>query len=318
MEHGSTIQNRVKNQTDTVMILQRGQQAFQGFLEKIMPYLLITPAMAVLSIFVVIPLVMTLLLSLTNWNLISVDFNWIGLDNYKKLLGDQTFWKVVGNTFIFGFFSVGLTVVIAVLLAVLLDRKIRGIHFFRSFIFMPYITPMVAGSTLWIWMFDQHFGLINWMLGWFGIQQAPWLTQPGWAMAAIIIMKIWKVVGYYTVLLIAGLQNIPEQIYEAARIDGASERRIFFKITLPMLSPFILFVTIVAIIASFQDFDQVFMMTKGGPADSTNMIIYYLYQFGFEFFETGYASSVAVVLFIVLFFVTWLQLYVSKKWVHYS
>jgi ABC-type sugar transport system permease subunit len=282
------------------------------------PYIFVFPAMLFLFIFVLLPLIMTLVLSLTDWNLISVDFNWIALDNYRTMFGDPDFWKVVGNTLVFGAFSVGFTIAAALLLAVLLDKKIRGIRFFRSLIFLPYITPMVAVSTVWIWMYDQHFGLINWFTGLFGMPQIPWLTKPGWAMAAIIIAKVWKVVGYYTILLIAGMQNIPEDLNEAARIDGAGEKQIFLKITLPLLSPYILFIMIVAILASFQDFDMVFTMTHGGPADSTNMLIYYLYQFGFEFFEVGYASSVSVFLFIVLFLITWLQMVVSKKWVHYS
>lgn len=292
--------------------------SFRTVMERLAPYLLIAPAMIALFTFILLPLGMTLVLSFTDWNLISVEFNWIWLENYKKMFGDLTFWKVVWNTLVFGGLSVGLTVLSAIGLAVLLDKKLRGIRFFRGFIFLPYITPMVSVSVLWIWMFDQHFGLINWFIGLFGISSAPWLTQPGWAMAAIIIMKIWKVVGYYTILLIAGLQNIPDHLFEAARMDGAREGQILYRITLPLLSPYILFVLIVAIIASFQDFDQVFMMTQGGPADSTNVLIYYLYQFGFEFFEVGYASSVAVVLFIFLFLITWLQMLVSKKWVHYS
>ncbi|SES02229.1 carbohydrate ABC transporter membrane protein 1, CUT1 family [Gracilibacillus ureilyticus] len=286
-------------------------------MEKFIPYLFILPAMSFLVIFVLLPLLMSFFLSLTDWNLISSSFSWKGFDNYIRLFTDKTFWQVVGNTLIYGFISVTITVILATLLATMLDKKIRGINFLKGLIFLPYITPMVAVSVVWIWMFDQHFGLINWFLGLFGIDQVPWLTQSGWAMAAIIIMKIWKVVGYYTIILIAGLQNIPNDFYEAARTDGANERQIFFKITLPLLSPSLLFVMIVAIIASFQDFDQIYMMTQGGPADSTNMLIYYLYQFGFQFFEAGYASSVAVMLFITLFFITWLQTHFSKKWVHY-
>ena len=285
--------------------------------EKLVPHLFILPAMLFLFIFVLLPLIMSFVLSLTDSNLISASFNWVGLDNYSRLLSDPTFWQVVKNTFIFGFVSVSVTVILATILANFLDRKIRGINFLKGIFFLPYITPMVAISIVWIWLFDQHFGLINWFIGLFNIPQIPWLTQPGWAMAAIIIMKIWKVVGYYTIILIAGLQNIPDDIYEAARIDGAGEFKIFMKIKLPLLSPSLLFVMIVAIIASFQDFDQIYTMTQGGPADSTNMIIYYLYQYGFEFFEAGYASSVSVVLFITLFFITWLQAHLSRKWVHY-
>ncbi|MHB1653343.1 MAG: carbohydrate ABC transporter permease [Desulfitobacteriaceae bacterium] len=314
MEQASVISQQLNRQQN---IVQR-TLSWPERMETISPYLLIAPAMIFLIVFVLLPLILTFGLSFTDWNLISPNFNWVALENYKKMMQDQDFWQVVKNTFVFGGFSVGLTIVFALLLAMFMDKKIRGMQWVKSLVFLPYITPMTAVSVLWIWMFDQYFGLFNWFLGLFGIPQLPWLTQPGWAMVAIIIMKIWKVVGYYAILFVAGLQNIPDQFYEAARIDGASERRIFFTITLPLLSPFILFVMSVAIIASFQDFDQVYMMTQGGPANSTNMIIYYLYQYGFEFFEVGYASSIAVLLFAVLFVITWLQFYVSKKWVHYS
>lgn len=313
---GLVIERRLKSKAATVV--KRKWKLHGNLLGMLTPYMFVFPAMLSLFIFVLLPLILTLVLSFTDWNLISIDFNWVALDNYNKMLHDATFWKVVKNTLLFGGFSVGFTITLAMVLAVILDKKIKGVRFFRSFIFLPYITPMVAVSTVWIWMFDQNFGLINWVLDWFGAPAIPWLTKPGWAMAAIIIMKIWKVVGYYTILLIAGMQNVPDDLYEAARMDGAGEVQIYYKITLPLLSPYILFVVIVAIIASFQDFDMVFTMTHGGPADSTNTLIYYLYQFGFEFFEVGYASSVAAFLFVLLFIITWLQFYVSKKWVHYS
>ncbi|WP_274649635.1 carbohydrate ABC transporter permease [Paenibacillus humicola] len=297
---------------------QRLQPGKRIYIKSLTPYLLVFPAMAFLIVFVMLPLLMTAALSFTDWNLISVDYNWVALDNYRQMLTDSKFWKVVGNTLVFGVFSVGFTIAAAMVLAVLLNKKIKGMPYFRSLVFMPYITPMVAVSTIWIWMFDQNFGLINWFSELFGGPQIPWLTKPGWAMISVIIVKIWKVVGYYTVLLIAGMQNIPEDLYEAARIDGSTERSLFFRITLPLLSPYVLFVVIVAVLASFQDFDMVYTMTGGGPADSTNMIIYYLYQFGFEFFEAGYASSVSVFLFLFLFLITWLQMAVSKKWVHYG
>jgi multiple sugar transport system permease protein/sn-glycerol 3-phosphate transport system permease protein len=184
--------------------------------------------------------------------------------------------------------------------------------------FVPYLTPMAAISTLWVWMFDQHFGIINWALGSVGWHGIPWLTRPGWAMAALIIMKIWKVTGYYAILLLAGLQNIPPSLLEAASIDGAGRLRVFLRITLPLLSPYVLFVVVIAVISAFQNFDQIYMMTRGGPAGNTTTIIYYLYQYGFEFFEVGYASSVALLLFVLLFALTWLQFAVSRKWVHYG
>ncbi|OGX68407.1 MAG: cytochrome C biogenesis protein, partial [Paenibacillus sp. RIFOXYA1_FULL_44_5] len=205
---GLAIESKQKHKAAAVTLSKSRSRS--RILEILTPYLFVFPAVLSLFVFVLVPLLLTVILSFTDWNLISVDFNWVALDNYNKMLHDPTFWQVVSNTLVFGGFSVGFTISLAMILAVVLDKKIRGIRFFRSFIFLPYITPMVAVSTVWIWMFDQNFGLINWALDWSGIPTLPWLTQPGWAMAALIIMKIWKVLGYYTVLLIAGMQNIPE------------------------------------------------------------------------------------------------------------
>jgi multiple sugar transport system permease protein/sn-glycerol 3-phosphate transport system permease protein len=281
------------------------------------PYVLVFPAILVLFAFHIYPLCMTFFLSLTDWNLITPDFNWVNADNYKHMLSSIEFWQVVGNTFVFAIFSVGITVLMATVLAVALDEKLRGVKLFRSVIFLPYITPMVAVGTLWMWMYDQHFGLINWVLGMFNIPPAPWLARPGWAMAALVLTKVWKVLGYYMVILLAGKQNIPESLYEAARIDGAGGFQLFRRITLPLLSPYILFVTIVAFIGAFEDFDLFYTMTQGGPAESTTTLIYYVYKYAFKFFDIGYASAAATVLFVILMVITFIQMRISGKWVNY-
>lgn len=285
---------------------------------QITPYLLVFPALLILSVFDLFPLLATFFVSLTDWNLISKDFNWIGLNNYLRMFTEPLFLKVVGNTLLFGLFSVGVTTLLAVLLAVLLDEKIKGISFFRGFIFLPYVTPMVAVGIVWAWIYSQQFGLLNWFLNEIGLSSIPWLTKPGWALVSLIITKVWKSVGYYTVILIAGKQNIPDHLYEAAKMDGAGRRRQLLSITLPLLSPYILFVLIVAMLATFQDFDLVFTMTRGGPVDSTNMLIYYIYQLGFELFDAGYSSAVAIFLFVLMLILTFFHMQVSKKWVHYE
>ena len=282
------------------------------------PYLLVFPALFILFVFVLLPLILAIVFSLADWDLLSVEVEWVALDNYIRLFQDREFWQAIENTLVFTGVMVPVTVALAVALAVLLDTGVRGIRLFRTMMFVPYLTPMAAISTLWVWMFDQHFGIINWALGSVGWHGIPWLTRPGWAMAALIIMKIWKVTGYYAILLLAGLQNIPPSLLEAASIDGAGRLRVFLRITLPLLSPYVLFVVVIAVISAFQNFDQIYMMTRGGPAGSTTTIIYYLYQYGFEFFEVGYASSVALLLFVLLFALTWLQFAVSRKWVHYG
>ncbi|MFE5321778.1 carbohydrate ABC transporter permease [Paenibacillus sp. NPDC056579] len=281
-------------------------------------YVLVFPAIVLLFIFHLYPMCMTFFLSLTDWNLIAPDFNWIFADNYTKMLTTSEFWKVVGNTFIFGVFSVGFTVLLATVLAVVLDEKLRGVRLFRSVLFLPYITPMAAIGTLWVWMYSQDFGLINWVLSLFSIPPAPWLAKPGWAMAALVITKIWKVVGYYMVILLAGKQNIADSLYEAGKMDGAGRLQLFKNITMPLLSPYIFFVLIVALIGAFEDFDLLYSMTRGGPAESTNMMIYYIYQHAFDFFDIGYASAAATVLFVILLLITFIQMKVSKRWVHYQ
>lgn len=281
-------------------------------------YLLVFPAIVPLVVFHLYPMLTTFFLSLTDWNLITPDFNWIFAGNYSRLLTASEFWNVVKNSFIFGIFSVGLSVLLATVLAVVLDEKRRGVRLFRSVVFLPYIMPMAAIGTLWVWMYNKDFGLINWVLGFFSIPPAPWLAKPGWAMAALVITKVWKVVGYYMVILLAGKQNIAESLYEAAKMDGAGRLQLFNRITLPLLSPYILFVLVVALISAFEDFDLLYTMTRGGPAESTNTIIYYIYQNAFDFFDIGYASAAATALFVILLLITFIQMKVSKRWVHYQ
>lgn len=281
-------------------------------------YGLVIPALALLGLFVLFPLGYTIYLSLTSWNMISPTKSFVGLDNYQRLFSSADFTLVLRNTLVYSVGSVGLTMLLGLGLAVLLDWRMQSARWVRAFLFSPYVTPMVAVSILWVWLYDVRFGLINWFLSLFGLPAVPWLSSPDWALSSLIVMKVWKVLGYYTYMFLAGLQNIPGALYEAAQIDGAGPWQRFRQITLPMLSPVTLFVLIVAIIASFQDFDQIYTMTRGGPANSTATLVFYLYQNGFQFFKVGYASAVAVVIFAMLLTLTGLQFYLSKKWVHYD
>lgn len=282
------------------------------------PYMFVFPALALLLIFVLIPLILTFALSFTDWNLMTKEFNWVGLQQYEKLIHDPLFWQVALNTVTYTVFSVFLSLVISLPLASMFDQGIRGSKLYKSLVFIPYITPMVPLSIVFLWIFDQHYGVLNSFLAGLGIQDIPWLTQPGWAMFSIILINVWKTIGYNTLIILAGLQNISNSVIEAARMDGANNRQIYMKMTLPLLSPSIFFVIVIGIISSFQAYDIVYMMTQGGPVNSTNMIMYYLYQHGFQFFDTAYGSAVAVILFIVLITLTIIQMTWSKKWVHYS
>jgi multiple sugar transport system permease protein len=218
------------------------------------------------------------------------------------------------------FFSVGTVLLIigfSMMLAMLLDLKLRGNAFFRALFFVPHLTPMVAIATLWMFMYDPTDGVINTVIEFFGFEGPKWLFSTTWAMPALILMKVWKAVGYYTVLFLAGLQAIPVDLYDAAKVDGATvPQRVRF-LTLPLLSPTTLFVIVISVIGSFQDFDQIFVMTRGGPVNSTSVLVYYLYEQAFTLYKVGIGSAVAVVLLGLLIFFTVIQLRISRQWVHY-
>lgn len=281
-------------------------------------YVCVAPALAVIGVFWVFPVFYSLTLSLYKWDLVSPSPTFIGLKNFEYLVASDTFWKVLKNTLFFSVGTVALIVLIAMSLAIVLDVKLRGITFFRSLFFVPHLTPMVVVATLWLFLYDPENGLVNAGLRLVGLPGLPWLQSTTWALPALIIVKTWKVVGYYTVLFLAGLQNIPPEVREAARVDGASALQRVRWITLPLLSPMTLFVIVIAVIGSFQDFDQVFVMTHGGPVDSTNVLVYYLYEQAFQNFEVGIGAAVAVLMLALLLSFTVIKLRLSRLWVHYS
>lgn len=242
---------------------------------------------------------------------------WAGVENYRSLFSDQVFWKVLWNTIYYTLGTVPVGIGISLLLAVALNQKIKGMKLFRAVYFMPVISSTVAVAVVWQWLYNPEFGLINYLLYLIGIDGPNWLTSTKWAMPAVIIMSIWKNVGFNMLLFLAGLQGIPEMYYEAARIDGANWWHQFQKVTLPLLSPTTLFVIIMSIINSFQVFDQIYIMTEGGPARSTSVLVHYLYQNAFEYFRMGRASAIAYILFFLVLIITLIQLKYSKKWVHY-
>lgn len=278
----------------------------------------LTPSLLIFSVFVFFPLVYTFWLSFHKWNLIKPDKPFVGFANYSNLLGASEFWHVLRNTIYYTAGVVGITLVVALVLAILLNQPLRGRAVYRSAIFSPAVTANVAVAMLWLWIFDPQYGLLNMGLQFVGLPPLKWLGSPTWALPALIIMGIWKYAGYDMVILLAGLQNIPQMVYEAAKIDGANRWASFWHITLPLLTPTTFFLVTISIISSFQVFDQIFVMTQGGPINSTNVVVYYLYQNGFKFFEAGYASAIAVVFFTIILAVTALQLRLASRWVHYS
>lgn len=270
-------------------------------------------------LFTAFPVMASLAISLFDWPVLG-KISFIGFGNFRRLLfEDPIFWKVFFNTAYYSFGYVALNVLVAMLLALWLtsDRAvIRG--FFRAIFFVPVVTPLVATSLIWRWLYNPDFGLINQFLSLFGVAPIRWLASTEWAMPAIILMSVWQGFGYNMVIFIAGLESIPRHLIEAATIDGARPWKLFWRIKMPLLSPSIFFATVMTIISSFQVFDQTLILTGGGPVNSTNTMVLYLYQTGFSFYKMGYASALAWTLFAVIFLLTMLQMKYQKEWVHYE
>jgi ABC-type sugar transport system permease subunit len=280
--------------------------------------LYVAPSLLVFAAFVLFPLLFTGALSFTKWDLISGDSPFAGLKNFARLGRDPVFLKALGNTALFSAVVVAASAVIGLGLAVVLDKPIRGKTIYRAGLFSPYLTSTAAMALVWLWIFDPQYGLINDALAKIGMRGPGWLASVDWALPALTIMTVWRFMGYDMLLFLGGLQGVSRELKEAARIDGASGARIFFKITLPLVSPTTLFVVVTTFITMFQNFETVAVMTQGGPVNATNMLVFNLYQNAFQFFEAGYASAIAVVLFAIVVAATAIQMWASKRWVHYS
>lgn len=286
--------------------------------EALEAYILILPTVIGLILFTAGPILASLYFSFTNWNLLSPP-KWRGFDNYIELFTkDPLFWVTIKNTAYYVLGTVPTGAVLALLLAIALNQKIKGLAIFRTIYFIPVVSSVVAISVLWSWLYQADFGLINQLLRSLGFKGVGWLSSPTWAMPAVIIMSIWHGLGYNIVIFIAGLQSIPQDYYEAARIDGATAWQNFWHITIPLVSPVTFFVIILSLISSFQVFEQAYVMTQGGPVNATKTIVYYLYQTGFMNFHMGYASALAYVLFMVIVVLTLFQFSLQKRWVHYE
>lgn len=272
--------------------------------------LFILPSFLGCLIFIFIPSFSSFLLSFCNWNLIN-EIKFTGIDNYIDLLSSKEFWFILKNTI---FYALNVTVfatILPMILASLLHNKIIYKNFFKTSYFLPFITPMIVIAMIWQWFFDPNIGFINNLLK-CNIQ---WLYHSQTAMFAIIFVSVWKLIGYNMIIFLSGFSTINEQIYEAAKIDGAKTQDIFFKITLPLLSPTILFVLLITTISSFQVFDLIYLMTQGGPDNSTNILVFWLYKNAFEYFNIGKASAIAYILFCIIFIFSILQWKMRKKWV---
>jgi multiple sugar transport system permease protein len=275
---------------------------------KFSTFILLSPWIVAFIAFSLYPVGYSLYLSFSKYNPLAGQApQFIGLGNYKEIIQDPAFWQAVKNTVIFVVGTIPVTTAIAIVLAVFLNQKIRFRSFFRASYFVPVMTSVIVISTIFTYIYSPY-GLLNSFLNLFGIQGKNWLLNTNFALPAIMLMMIWASFGYYTVLFLAGLQNIPEEIYESAAIDGASSVQQFFRITLPLLRPMLIFALVINTIRSFQIFSQIFVMTQGGPLGSTRTVVYYLYNMGFQKFRMGYASGIAYLLFVIILIFSVIQM----------
>ncbi len=288
--------------------------------ERLMGYILAAPAVILLVVFTVYPLIYLIYRSLFGGNLIAKDPDFVGIENYQTLFESEDFHKVLTNTLVYTLITVVLTIVLAVIIASWLhskrNRKLNDIT--QTFIFTPHIISVVSVSTLFLWLMDSKMGFLNSVLNALGFDSYTFLASPDTALFSIALVMVWKGLGYYVLLIMAALQNIPSNVYEAAEIDDTPKLRTFFKITLPMISPTILFTSVVATISSFKVFDSVSIMTGGGPLNSTNTLVYYIYEYAYRYGKPGQACAAGVILLIFVCAITFLQFKVSKKRVYYQ
>jgi len=286
--------------------------------EAVLGWALLAPSLLLLGTFVVGPVLLDLPLSFMHYDMIAATGRWVGLNNYRALAADPIFWQAVAHTLELAVGTAVPLLTLAVFFALVLNRRVRGRGVYRTILFAPYVIPLVASSIAWIWMLSSN-GFVNEVLGLvLPVRGVAWLDSSAWALPGIMLVTIWQFVGYYTVLVLSGLQGIPHEIEEAARIDGAGELRLAWSVTLPLLSPTLLFCLVVSVIASFRVFDQIYVMTGGGPGTATMTLVFYLYQQGFAFLNTGSGASVSVILLGGLMGVTWLQLHMARRWVTYQ
>ena len=282
------------------------------------PYFFLAPALGTLLIFFFLPVAAAFLMSFTDFDIYSLGnlqrARFILFGNYSQLLSDPLFWKALGNTFYFVIVGGPLTIIVALLAAIGLNSRLLYFrNWFRLAFFMPVVTTLVAVAVVWRYLYHPRFGIINYLLSQIGIQGVDWLGDPHWAMPALILLAIWKNFGYQMMIFLAGLQAIPDYLYEAARIDGAGWWRQFRHVTLPQLAPTTFFVTIMTIIGYFQFFAEPYVMTQGGPLNATLSIVLYLYQQGFRWWRMGYASAIAFILFVIVFLFAIIQLSLRKR-----
>jgi multiple sugar transport system permease protein len=279
-------------------------------------YLFAAPWLAGFFIFTLGPFFSSIWYSLNQWDMVT-DMKFIGLQNYARIFQNDLFWKSVQVTISYVLMSLPASLVLAMMLAILVNKQNPIMMFFRGVFFLPAVTSGVAVAVLWRWLFNPEFGLINYLLDWFGIAGPLWLASERWALPALTIMSLWGV-GSTMLIYLAGLQSVPQHLYEAAEIDGANLPQRFWHVTLPMMSPTIFFTLVLGMIGAFQVFTQAYVMTRGGPNFATYFYVLHLYEEAFVKFRMGYASALAWILFVAVLVITLIQFKVAGRWVYYE
>jgi len=304
-----TLQNKQHEESGRITLNKKEKKPF--ITPKTAPYIFIAPAVLLFLTFMVYPIISSFILSFQTRTGGAYTFS--GFDNYVRLFNDPLFYKAMGNTFIILLAQVPIMLFLAVVLAVFLNSALLSMRgFYRVAFFTPAVTSLVAASIIFVLLLNTDYGLINYILTSIGMEKIGWLTDSVWAKVSLIIVTTWRWTGYNMVIILAGLQGIPHNLYEAASIDGASNIRKFFTITLPQLKPVLLFTFILSTIGSFQLFDEPYNLTGGGPNNATITITYYLYNQGFEYFDFGYASAIAYIIVLFIAVLSWLQFKVAR------
>ncbi|WP_284642956.1 carbohydrate ABC transporter permease [Paenibacillus silviterrae] len=284
---------------------------------RLRPYAMVAPSIIIFSIFFIYPIFYMIYLSLHSWDFVSPEKDFVGFDNFVELFETKQFRQVLNNSLNYTLLTVSLTTILSLFLALWLNRKGLFYGIVQGAIFSPHIISLVSVSLVWMWLMDPQFGLLNWLLEVVGLPKLEWLSHPSSSLLSLVIVAVWKGVGFNTLVFIAGLQSIPKDMYEAAALDESGPLRTFYKITLPMLSPTLFFLVIINMIGSFQVFETIAIMTQGGPVNSTNTLVYYIYQYGFRFFKIGYASAAGVILLVVVGLLTLVYFKLLSRKVHY-
>ena len=279
--------------------------------QKFAGWIFVLPALVGILIFIIIPVICSFGLSFTKWDLIN-PITFAGFNNYREIFTEPLFFMILVNTFVFAISTSVLGVIIPLILACILNSKIRGSEFFKTAYFLPFITPMIVIGIVWQWIFDPNIGLLANILN----LHINWLYDTNFAMPALIIVTVWKLIGYNMIIFLSSLSGISNSMFEAAKIDGANSVQTFINVTVPLMAPSIFFVVIITAISSFQVFDLIYLMTQGGPLDSTNVLVYAIYKNAFEYFNVGKASAIAYVLFFIILVLTLVQWSLRKKIVY--